>query len=207
MMSSSKYFQALLGSHFKEGQQGKVTIADIDGPTLKSIIEFCYTGELQITDENIEQIIAAASAMEFVVIEEKCQQFWSENVATSNCLEIFSLADRYSFLKLRKKLLDIICEYFDVVSIIELQALTFSCFLELLKCDLIHVVWQEEFIFHRMMLWIEYNAVNRSKYAPELFQLIRLGILSKSVRCVQIHISVFLFTLYFSRIYLLAVSS
>lgn len=203
MMSSSKYFQALLGPHFKEGQQEEVTIADIDGPTLKSIIDFCYTGELRITDENIEHIIAAASAMEFVVIEEKCQQFWSKNVTTSNCLEIFSLADRYSFLKLRKKSLDIICEYFDVVSITELQTLTFSCFFELLKCDLIHVVWQEEFIFHRMMLWIEYNAINRSKYAPELFQLIRLGILTKSVRCVQIHGYLFFYSrcTYFSRIY------
>lgn len=182
MMSSSKYFQALLGPNFKEGQEDEVLIANIDGPTLKSIIDFCYTGELRITDENILQIIEAASAMEFVVIEEKCQQFWNDNLATSNCVEIFSLADRFSFLELRKKSLDMICEYFEELSTNAIQALPFSCFSELLKCDLIHTVWQEEFIFQRMALWVDFDEEHRSKYTSELFRSIRLQILSKQVR-------------------------
>lgn len=181
MMSASKYFQALLGPNFKEGQEEEVTI-DIDGRTLKSIIDFCYTGKLNITEENITRIIAAASSMELVVIEEKCQQFWHDNLATSNCVEIFSLADQYSFVRLRNKSFKMICEYFENVSIDELQALPFQCFAELVKCDQIHSVWQEEFIFQRMALWVDFNEENRSQYAPELFQWIRLSILSKEVR-------------------------
>lgn len=182
MMSSSKYFAALLGPNFKEGQEQEVSIADIDGATLKLIIDFCYTGELRITDDNIMQVIAAASAMELVLIEEKCQQFWNDILEISNCVEMFSLADRYSFVLLRKRALDMICEYFEKVPIADLQALTFPCFSELIKCDQIHAVWQEEFIFQRMALWVDYDEVNRAIHAPELFQSIRLEILSKNVR-------------------------
>lgn len=182
MMSASKYFAALLGPNFKEGQEEEVSIADIDGATLKLIIDFCYTGELRITDENIMQIIAAASAMEFVLIEEKCQQFWNNILEKTNCVEMFSLADRYSFALLRKRALDMICGYFEGVPIGDLQALTFSSFSELIKCDQIHAVWQEEFIFQRMALWVDHNEVDRAIYAPELFQSIRLEILAKNVR-------------------------
>lgn len=181
MMSASKYFQALLGPHFKESQEEEVYIADIDGTTLKLIIDFCYTGQLQITDDNIAQIISAATAMELVVIEEKCQQFWTKILAASNCVGIFSVADRYSFLELRQRSRDMICEYFEEVSTSEVQTLTFSCFSELLKCDHLHAMWQEEFIFQRMTQWIDYDEINRSDFAPELFQLIRLEILAKPV--------------------------
>lgn len=39
MMSASNYFHALLRPNFKGGQNKEVIIADIDGVTLKSIIE------------------------------------------------------------------------------------------------------------------------------------------------------------------------
>lgn len=203
MMSSSKYFHALLGPNFKEAQEEEVTIANIDGPTLKLVIDFCYTGKVNITDENIGQIIAAASAMELVLIEEKCHQFWNDNLTVSNCMETFAMADQYSFVQLRKRALDMICEYFEEVPTSEMLALPMHCFSELLKCDQIHAVWQEEFIFQRMAQWVDYNEANRSQYAAELFQSIRVKILAKQVQLYSFEIFSFFRNL---QLYQLAVS-
>lgn len=180
MMSSSSYFRALLGPNFEEGEDEEVTISNTDGPTLKNIINFCYTGNIKITNENIEQIIEAASYMNFDRIELKCQQFWIDTLATSNCVQIFSAADKYSFKNLRKISFDFICEHFEKVSDIELKKIGLSFFAELLKCDQIHA--REEFIFHRMAEWVGYHETTRSKHVPELMKTIRLEKITQPVR-------------------------
>lgn len=112
MISTSEYFQAFLGPNFKEGHGAEVTIADIDGSTLKSIINFCYTGKIEINVENIMQLVWSASTMGFVYIERECKQFWCDNLTASNCVEFFVMADKFGFLELRRKSLAYICVLF-----------------------------------------------------------------------------------------------
>lgn len=149
-----------------------MTITDINGPTLKSIIEYCYSGKIQITNENVLEIVEAASAMNLLHIEQKCEQFWSENLTTSNCLNTFLLSDKYSFLELRQKSFEFICEHFGAVASIDVLELEFEHFAEILKSETIYAT--EPFIFERSMQWIEYEKKKRSKYAPDLMQLIRM---------------------------------
>lgn len=180
MVSSSKYFAALLGPNFKEGKQDEVTISSVDGPTLKAIIDFCYSGDIQITDENAETISETASAMEMVHIEKLCEQFWSENLTESNCVKIFVLADTYTFTGLRKESFDYICENFEELETGKLQKLKFNHFSELLKSDSIYA--REEFIFQCLVDWVDYHETPRSKYVPELLKSIRLEKISQPVR-------------------------
>lgn len=179
-MLASKYFQALLGPNFKEGHEEEVTLPNVDGPTLKSIIDFCYSGNIKITDENIMEVISAASAMELVFIEQKCEQFWNNRLAAPNCVETFLQADKYNFLELRKKSLDFICENFVLVGCNKFQELEFSHFSEIMKCDEIQAL--ESSIFLHSLKWVDYDVENRSKYAPELIKLIRLGKIEPEVR-------------------------
>lgn len=179
MTSASKYFQALLGPNFKEGHEEEVTISNIDGPTLKAIIDFCYSGNIKITDENILKIVSAASAMEFVSIEKKCETFWNDNLAIANCVDTFLFADKFSFSNQRQKSLDFVCEHFEAVDNSELQKLDFPHFSEILKCDKIHAL--EDSIFNRLVLWVDYDTANRSKYVPDLIKLIRMEKISKLV--------------------------
>lgn len=172
MMSASKYFGALLGPNFKEGQRNEVVISDIDGPTLKLIIEYCYTGNIRITEANSMQIVSAASAMELISIEQHCAEFWMSTLAVCNCVETYMIAKTYNLLDLRKKSFEFICEKFESVAITDLRELDFEYFFELLECDRIHAL--EEFIFQRMVLWIDHDEETRAKYAPDLLKLIRL---------------------------------
>lgn len=180
MMSSSDYFRALLGPHFKEGKEEEVIIENVDGQTLKAIVNFCYSGKIQITDENILKLVEASSFMLLVRIQRKCEQFWSDKLATSNCVDIFSAADEYSFADLRKKSFDFICEHFETVVAIDLHKIKVSLLSELLKYDQIHA--REEFIFQRLVEWAGYHETTRSTHVPELFKSIRLAKISQPVR-------------------------
>lgn len=179
-MSASKYFRALLGPHFKEGQEKEMPVSDVDGPTLKAIIDFCYSGNIKITSENVDRVLAAASAMELVLIEKKCEQFWGDHLSTGNCVDTFLRADKYSFTDLRKKLLEFMCKNFKAVADKQILDLEYQHLSEILKCDEIHAL--EDDIFECLERWIEYDNENRSKYVPNLFQFIRLGKITQPVR-------------------------
>lgn len=179
MTSASEYFEALLGPNFEEGRKKEVTIADIDGPTLKQIIGYCYTGRISITEENIMQIVWPASTMGFVDIEKKCRSFWSDTLTATNCVETFVLADKLGFLKLRKKSLGFICVLFQFVPADDLHCLQFPYFAELLQCHEIHAL--EDSICRRLVQWVEHSVMERSKHVPDLLKWIRMENLSTQV--------------------------
>lgn len=180
MMISSQYFRALLGSNFKEGVEKEVSVGGLDGPTLKAIIDYCYTGNMEINEEYIEKIVSAASWMDLVRIEEKCEKVWREKLSSFNCVETFSLADKYSLTDLREKSLDFICEHFEAVAAGQLQEVGLQYFCEFFKCDRIHAL--EEHIFQRLIQWVDFDEEARSKYVPELLNLINLKKIATPVR-------------------------
>lgn len=71
MMASSPYFNALLGPNYKEAEKKEIKLSKIDGKTLKTIIHFCYTGRVEITNDTVADILAAASSMELVQLGPK----------------------------------------------------------------------------------------------------------------------------------------
>lgn len=182
MMSSSSYFKALLGPNFEEGQKDEVPIANIDGPTLKLIIDFCYTGKIKITDANIMEIVAAASVMNLVRIEQMCEQFWNDKLRVANCVEIFGCADKYSFLDLRQKSLDFICEHFVDVAPSDLQELEFEFIAEVLKCNEINAL--EEYIFQQMLQWVDCDGEKRSQYCADVLKMIQMEKIPLPVRSI-----------------------
>lgn len=172
MMSASSYFHALLGPNFAEGRTKQVVITDVVGATLKSIIDFCYTGAIVISDENINSIIAAASKMNMVDIEKLCVQHWMENLCVDNVVETFMSADKYSLVELRRRSFNMMYTYFDDVTGSQLQALEYPQMVELLKCD--DIYGPEEDICRKLIEWVDFDKQNRSNFAPELLKLIRL---------------------------------
>lgn len=183
MMSSSDYFRARLGPDFEDGKKDEFVISNTDGPTLKAIIGFCYSGKIQISVDNIMQIIDTASHTGLDRIERKCEQFWIENLQESNCLEIFEAADKYSLKDLRKTSFEFICENFEALDGSELQKVKVSIFSELLRNG--QVKAREEFIFERLVEWAGYHETTRAKHIPDLFKSIRLEKISQPVRSLQ----------------------
>lgn len=144
------------------------------------IINFCYTGKIVITEENIKQIVWTASTMGFVYIEQKCKEFWRDNLTVSNCVEIHVLADKFGFLELHTKSRTYICVMFQFVPKNDLLHLQFSILSKLLQCDEIQA--SEDSIFTQLLMWVEHSQKNRARHVSDLLKSIRMEKLSKEVR-------------------------
>lgn len=109
LTAASKYFLALLGPNFEEGSKTEFVLDDTDGETFKAIVDFCYTGRINLTEENVTKYLAIASSVQFDLLEEKCWQFYAANLIVANSVSTLIVAEKYSNADLRRKAFDLIC--------------------------------------------------------------------------------------------------
>lgn len=186
MAAASQYFEALLGQKFKEGKEDDVTLEGIDGRTLKMIIDFCYTGRINVSDENIDDIILAASSMELVMLERKCSDFWAKRLRFENWVDIYIKADKYSLTDLKAKIFQLICDHFERVPADDLVHVDQCFFRDLMKYERIQV--PEQLLFTRFQQWIAYEPIERTKYANEFIKFIRLEHLAGQVNVYELSV-------------------
>lgn len=183
MSASSKYFEALLGPHYKEGTENKITLS-INGVTLKAIIDYCYTGRIEIHADNADDILDAASRVELIALEETVGQFWCDNLNLENCIEKLTKADKYFLTNLWQKALQFCGRYFDKLPLPDMLNIDESILRKLLALD--EVALTEEQIFGSVVKWLQQNAVKRAKFVPALLKLIRLKHISSQVHFIDI---------------------
>lgn len=168
----SKYFAASLGPNFVEGKHDEFTVEGVDGETLRVIIEFCYIGHINLTEENVKTFLIIASSVELDLLEEKCRAFYNEKLSARNAVEAFMIADKYSYADLRQRALNLICDKFRKVPMVEIQKLDHRQMRDLLKSENINSL--EELIFDRVLDWWRNDMKNREAHLPRLLQLIQL---------------------------------
>lgn len=164
--AASKYFVALLGAN-KE-----YILDDIDGETIEMTVDFCYTGNISLNEENVDKLLAIAASIQIDLLEEKCRQFLVDKLNVNNAVDTLTIADKYSFAKLRRRALKLICESFELVSSEKLQQINHRLLRELLQCDNLNA--PEELIFNRLFEWFEASKTHRNEHMPELLKLIQL---------------------------------
>lgn len=173
MASANNYFSAPLGSSSKEADKKEIVLKNIDGATLKLLIEFSYTGHIGITDDNVDIILAAASSIEFYQIVQKCCEYLEKNMTIENCVQNLLRPDKYSFKYLHGKIFDFIAEHFSQVSVNDkLKLLDEKCALKLFNSDKINAI--EEEVFYAVRDWIENNEIKCSELITNLFNCVRL---------------------------------
>ena len=88
----SPYFRAMFCSQLNESQQSSVSIQDFSTAIVSLIVEYAYTASIDITEENVQMILRAASFMQIETLENLCTQFLLVHLHPSNCLGIREFA-------------------------------------------------------------------------------------------------------------------
>lgn len=73
-----------------------VELHDIEAQSLKQLIDFAYTGEIDITEENVQVLLPASSLLQIQSVREACCKFLLRQLHPSNCLGIRSFAGKMS---------------------------------------------------------------------------------------------------------------
>lgn len=179
LTAASKYFAAALASNSQEDNESEIILQNTDGRTVKAIVDFCYTGHINLTEKNVEEFMKIASNVELDLLVEKCCRFYRDKLSPSNSISTLMIADKYNILELRRNAFDVICDSFETLPLTDIQSLDHRVLLEILKCDKIQA--SEELMFKRLLEWFHNKESERKQRMPQLLESIRLEYIPSQV--------------------------
>ena len=170
----SPYFKGMFICSMKEKYNFSISLKGIQMSGLRPIINYMYTCELLVNEENIEEIICAANLLRMVDIEKACCTFIMERINPSNCLGVVALSSALSLHNLYGFAWNFTLKNFsDVVKEEEFLSLPPSDIKTLLSSENINSQNEKE-VYQTLMNWIQFDPTERSEYIEVLFPCVRL---------------------------------
>lgn len=178
LASFSSYFLAMFTNGMKESLEENVPLKDVDFKTVELLIDFAYTGKLDITIDTVQSLLYTSSLFQLTAIQKACSDFLQRQLHPSNCLGIRSFANVHSCTGLLQASEKYIYEHFnDVVQNEEFLLLPRNELAVLLSCEELNVDSEED-VYNALIAWARQDVEERQSLLAELLGQIRLPSLS-----------------------------
>jgi len=179
LSAASPFFSKLLQSDMKENREGIVRFEEISGAVMEDVLEFIYTGSVEVTQENSKDLIVAANYLLIPGLKKLSGRFLERQMTKSNCISTFYFAEMYECDELITKTRQFI--YANFASVAEMDE-----FLNLeakeverwISSDEISVAVEAD-VFNIVLKWIEQDKSERKAWFEQLFGHLRLAFLSR----------------------------
>ncbi|KAL9916228.1 kelch-like protein 2 isoform 1-T4 [Glossina fuscipes fuscipes] len=171
---ASPYFAAMFQNDTKEKATGLVKFEDNDVTAVKTIVEYIYSGELLLTEENVQSICTTSDYLQIEWVKSECVEFLKRNLNATNCLQLRTIADKPPFKELYECSHNYILENF--VALIhkkEWLEQPFEVIQDLIKDDKLSVNWEDN-AYKGLLNWIKYDLTKRQSYLAKLMRHVRL---------------------------------
>ena len=180
LASCSLYFQAMFTGDMEESRATTVTLHDISPLALRVLLDYCYTASINITQENVQEVLPAADILQLTWVRQICCEFMQHQLDTSNCLGIRAFADTYSCPELHKAAGSFAQQhYLEVLEGVEFLDLGPMELANLLKSEDLNVQSEEQ-VFESVMKWVGHDVEGRKEHLATVLQYVRLPLLDRS---------------------------
>lgn len=180
LSASSAYFAAMFTGSLRETKEEEVTLGEINGDALQILVQYCYTGFIELREDTVETLLATACLLQLTSVVTACCNFLARQLHPSNCLGFAFFAEQQSCNTLLKLASAYTCQNFmQVCKNQEFFQLNSEQLGKLLSSDDLNVPSEQD-VFHALMSWIQHDPTNREQHIPDLLALIRLPLLQPS---------------------------
>ncbi|XP_078449578.1 kelch-like protein 38 isoform X1 [Lampetra planeri] len=167
------YFRAMFSHGFREGLEDSVRLGSVPARTLASLLDFAYTGEVSISEENVGELLQAASMLHFREVEGACCSFLERQLSPQNCLSLMALADTFGCPGLCGRARAMALSRFrEVAESGAALALTGEELARYLEDD--QLCADEETVFQTIVAWVRHDPGSRLQHLERLFMKVRL---------------------------------
>ncbi|KAM8750059.1 kelch-like protein 41a [Acanthopagrus schlegelii] len=178
LSACSPYFREIFFSaDDKEVDKKEVVLEDLDPGIMEVIVNYMYSAEIDINDNNVQDILTVANRFQIPSVFTVCVNFLQKKLSKKNCLAIYRLGLMLNCARLAMAARDYIADRFESVALDE-------DFLDLAPAELFAVIGadalnveREELVFETLMRWIRKDKEKRVKSLEEAFDYIRFRLL------------------------------
>ncbi|XP_074535741.1 kelch repeat and BTB domain-containing protein 3 [Halichoeres trimaculatus] len=180
LAACSDFFRAMFEVDMRERDDGSVTLGDQCPVAISSFLDFAYSGEVLITEGNVDMLFQLASFLQVSVLSRACSDFLIGTMDLGNCLSLFSLAEAYGSASLLHSSTEFVIQNFSSLSktqdFLDMQVNV----LEICLCSDALNVPSEEVVVQSLLRWVRHDLQGRQKLLPDLLSLTRLHHLPSS---------------------------
>ncbi|XP_078601434.1 kelch-like protein 5 isoform X2 [Branchiostoma floridae x Branchiostoma japonicum] len=174
----SDYFAAMFTNDVREANMEEIKMKDVDPDALWALVQYAYTGKLELKEDNVESLLSTASILQLSEVVEACCGFLMKQLHPSNCIGIRQFADANGCMDLLKVAHNFTTENFcEVIKNQEFLMLPSGEVAKLFSSDDLNVPG-EETIFQALLLWVKHEPDSRKKDLARLLCHIRLPLLT-----------------------------
>jgi len=178
LAACSPYFRAMFTGAMSESSQTEVTIRDVDETAMDILIDFCYTSNIVVEENNVQTLLPAACLLQLAEIQDVCCEFLKRQLDPSNCLGIRAFADTHAcreLLRIADKFTQ--HNFQEVMDHEEFLLLPLSQLIDIISSDELNVRSEEQ-VFQAVMAWIKYNMTERRGHLSVVLQHVRMPLLT-----------------------------
>ena len=179
LTAASPFFSKVLQSDMKENREGIVRFEEISAAVMEDVLEFIYTGSVNVTQDNAEDLIAAANYLLIPSLKAVSGRFLEEQMSESNCISTFYFAEKYQCEELITNTTKFIhANFASVAEMDEFLNLEAKEVERWISSDEISVPAEAD-MFKIVLKWIEQDKSERKESFEKLFGHVRLASLSR----------------------------
>lgn len=178
LSASSPYFQAMFSGGMLEEHKENINLHSISSETFGILLDFIYTGKIQINHGNVEELLAASDMLQLTDVLTACSTFLKRELQPENCIGIYHLAEAH----LCQDLVDaaatfIHTNFVEVSKSEEFYDLPVGLLKTILESEYLKV--ENEFqVFEAAIRWILHDVAKRRCFVYEILDLVRILLIS-----------------------------
>ncbi|XP_034409814.1 kelch-like protein 41b [Cyclopterus lumpus] len=178
MAACSPYFREIFFTEDGKEMENtrEVVLEDVNPSILDMIVQYLYSAEIDLTDDNVQDIIAVANRFQIPSVFTVCVNYLQKKLSVSNCLAIFRMGLVLSCPRLAVAARNYIADRFEILYQNEefLQLAAHELF-AVIGGDSLNVE-KEELVFEAVMAWVRHDK-ERVKVLKDAFNCIRFRLL------------------------------
>lgn len=179
LASISAYFCAMFTGEMAESRKKEIVINGVEPGVLKSLVDYAYTACVELSEGNIQSLLAAASALQFDEVREAASQFLLRQLDADNCLGIKRFAELHG-CELLHSAADVYSTHWfaDVHKREEFLGLSLQEVCNYLSSDRLNVGTEYE-VFEAALMWLNHDEDERKCHAYDVMSHVRFPLLTK----------------------------
>ena len=171
--AASDYFKAMFRCGLEESTSATVQLT-MEPEIMTSIVDYMYTGEIELTVDNVESLVKAGDLLQLGCLKARCADFMASQVTLNNCFEFYRFALLYRLDQLQKVTKQFVFAEFKTVALIaEFKELTCRELIEFIKDDDVNVD-DEDIVFDAVLSWVRHDLDNRKSSLQTILEHVRL---------------------------------
>lgn len=171
--------QTMFSCGMKDSNQKVLNLQSVTFNAMSVMLDYFYSREIVINDENVLDLLNAASFLLVTPVKNACLQLLSKRLNIENCFSVLQVAEQFGAEQLAQRANSYIKTNFSVaVKSEEFIGIPEQVLVGFITLDDIQVEKEEE-VYCAVMKWVKHDPENRAPVLPKLLECLRTGSLMK----------------------------